>query len=117
MAAASEENLEKGFESHSDEASKPPVDTSEISISCTNQALGELIDINKDNIAKAHQMEIDDKKAAKVLKEKKAKKLEEDRKSGKLEKEMEKQVDPELNLYLKNDKNAEDMLGSLLKAI
>lgn len=68
MAAASEENLEKGFESHSDEASKPPVDTSEISISCTNQALGELIDINKDNIAKAHQMEIDDKKAAKVLK-------------------------------------------------
>lgn len=30
---------------------------------------------------------------------------------------MEKQIDPELNIYLKNDKNAEDMLGSLLKGI
>ena len=44
-------------------------------------------------------------------------KLEEDKKSGKLEKEMEKQIDPELNIYLKNDKNTEDMLGSLLKGM
>jgi len=43
--------------------------------------------------------------------------LEEDKKSGKLEKEMEKQIDPELNIYLKNDKNTEDMLGSLLKGM
>jgi len=72
---------------------------------------------SKQDIEKAAKYEADKKKKEKIEREKKAKKREEDRKSGKLEREMEKQIDPELNIYLKNDKNAEDMLGSLLKGM
>ena len=79
--------------------------------------MSELKEKSKEDIEKAAKYEADKKKKAKIDKEKKAKKLEEDRKSGKIEKEMEKQIDPELNIYLKNDKNTEDMLGTLLKGM
>ena len=46
-----------------------------------------------------------------------AKKHLEDLKTGKLEKEMEKSIDPELNLLLKNDKKTDDMLGNMLGSL